>query len=92
MEITGLFPLVSENYSLKLKRSMQDLLAEIPKEFPNFTPFVDAFYELMQAKVDSSFEVIWVYAAINFRGRNSEKNLGILLESRPKGLAWNFSA
>lgn len=73
MEITGLFPLVSENYSLKLKRSMQDLLAEIPKEFPNFTPFVDAFYELMQAKVDSSFEVIWVYAAINFRGRNSEK-------------------
>ena len=73
MEITGLFPLVSENYSLKLKRSMQDLLAEIPKEFPNFTPFVDAFYELMQAKVDPPFEVTWVYAAINFRGRNSEK-------------------
>ncbi|KAG5022486.1 hypothetical protein JHK85_018828 [Glycine max] len=73
MEITGLFPLVGENYSLKLKRSMQDLLAEIPKESPNFTPFVDAFYELMQAKVDPPFEVTWVYAAINFRGRNSEK-------------------
>ena len=73
MEITGLVPLVGENYALKLKNSMQDLLAEIPKESPNFTPFVDAFYELMQAKVDPPFEVTWVYAAINFRGRNSEK-------------------
>ncbi|KAK7314353.1 hypothetical protein VNO77_32873 [Canavalia gladiata] len=73
MEIAGLVPLVGENYALKLKDSMQDLLAEIPKESPDFSPFVDAFYELMQAKVDPPFEVTWVYAAISFRGRNSEK-------------------
>ncbi|CAJ1951594.1 unnamed protein product [Sphenostylis stenocarpa] len=73
MEGTHLVPLVGENYVLKLKHSMQDLLAEIPKEYPNFSLFVNAFYELMQAKVDPPFEVIWAYAVINFRGRNSEK-------------------
>ncbi|KAL2321374.1 hypothetical protein Fmac_030343 [Flemingia macrophylla] len=73
MEVTSLVPLVGECYTLKLKHSMQDLMAEISKESPDFSPFVDAFYELMQAKVDAPFEVIWVYAAINLRGHNSEK-------------------
>lgn len=73
MEVTGLVPLVCENYALKLKHSVQDLLDEIPKESRDFSPFLDAFYELMHAKVDPPVEVIWVYAAINFRGRNLEK-------------------
>lgn len=79
MEITGSVnasnsvPLVSENYALKLKHSMQDLLAENRKQFPDFSLFVDAFYELMQATVDPPFEVIWVYAVITFRSRNIEK-------------------
>ncbi|XP_061352658.1 uncharacterized protein LOC133297507 [Gastrolobium bilobum] len=73
MEIAGLVPLVGENYALKLKQSMQNLLAEIPKESSDFSLFVDAFHELMEAKVDPPFEVIWVYAAINFRSRNLEK-------------------
>ncbi|TKY44523.1 hypothetical protein E2542_SST30799 [Spatholobus suberectus] len=73
MEITDLVSLVGENYALKLKHSMEGFLSEIPKESPDFSPFVNAFYELMQAKVDPPFEVIWVYAAINFRGRNAEK-------------------
>lgn len=73
MEIEGLVPLVGENYALKLKHSIEDLLSEIPKESPDFSPFVDAFYELMQAKVDPPFEVIWFYAATKFGGCSSGK-------------------
>ncbi|ESW24921.1 hypothetical protein PHAVU_004G172000 [Phaseolus vulgaris] len=73
MEATDLVPLVGENYALKLKHSMQELLSEISKESPNLSPFVSTFYELMQAKVDPPFEAIWAYAAISFRGRNPEK-------------------
>lgn len=73
MEVTGLVPLVGENYDVKMKNSMQDILSEISKESPNFSHFVDAFYELMQAKVDPPFEVIWVYAAIKFGYQNFEK-------------------
>lgn len=73
MEIESLIPLAGENYSLKLKNSMQDVLAEIPKESPDFSLSVDAFYELLQSKVDPPFEVIWVYAAIKFSSLNSEK-------------------
>ncbi|BAU02978.1 hypothetical protein LR48_Vigan10g003500 [Vigna angularis] len=73
MEATDLVPLAGENYALKLKHSMQELLSEISKKSPNLSPLVSTFYELMQAKVDPPFEVIWAYAAINFRGRNPEK-------------------
>lgn len=66
-------PLMCENYALKLNNSIQDVLAEIPKESPDFSLFVDAFYELLQSKVDPPFEVIWVYAAIKFSSLNSEK-------------------
>ncbi|KAK7245514.1 hypothetical protein RIF29_40360 [Crotalaria pallida] len=79
MEITtsanssNLTPLVTENYTLKLKQSIQDLLSENQKQFPDFSLFIDAFHELMHANVDPPFEVIWVYAAITFRSRKSEK-------------------
>lgn len=73
MEATDLVPLAGENYALKLKHSMQELLSEISKKSPNLSPLVSTFYELMQAKVDPPFELIWAYAAINFRGRNEEK-------------------
>ncbi|KAK2398073.1 hypothetical protein QL285_059577 [Trifolium repens] len=73
MEITGLVPLVGENYVLKLKNSMQDISSEISKESPDFSLFVDTFYELMQTKVDPPFDVIWVYAAIKFGCRKSVK-------------------
>jgi len=73
MEATDLVPLVGENYALKMKRSMQEILSEISNESSNLSPFVSTFYELMQAKADPPFEVIWAYAAINYRGRNPEK-------------------
>ncbi|XP_027357731.1 uncharacterized protein LOC113867019 [Abrus precatorius] len=92
MEITGLVPLVGENYALKLKHSMQDLLNEIPKESPDFSRFMNAFYELMQAKVDPPFEVIWVYAAIGFRGLNSEKGDALDRILAAKGLFQLLSA
>lgn len=62
--------LFSENYNLTLTQSMQSLVAEIQKENPNFTHFVDIFYELMQAKIDPPLETIWVYAALSFRRLN----------------------
>lgn len=62
--------LISENYNLTLTQSIQSLVAEIQKENPNFTHFVDIFYELMQAKIDPPLETIWVYAALSFRRLN----------------------
>lgn len=49
---------------------MQSVVAEIQKETPNFTHFVDIFYELMQAKIDPPLETIWVYVALSFRRLN----------------------
>ena len=66
-------PLVGENYANKLKNSVQDLVSEIRKESPDFSLFLDAFYELMQANVDPPFEAIWFYAAIKFQRLKSEK-------------------
>ncbi|KAH9762845.1 hypothetical protein KPL70_000952 [Citrus sinensis] len=62
--------LISENYNLTLAQSMQSVVAEIKKETPNFTHFVDIFYELMQAKIDPPLETIWVYVALSFRRLN----------------------
>lgn len=62
--------LISENYNLTLTQSMQSLVAEIQKETPNLTHFVDIFYELMQTKIDPPPETIWVYAALSFRRLN----------------------
>ncbi|KAL9443728.1 hypothetical protein AB3S75_016993 [Citrus x aurantiifolia] len=62
--------LISENYNLTLAQSMQSVVAEIQKETPNFTHFVDIFYELMQAKIDPPLETIWVYVALSFRRLN----------------------
>ncbi|KAE9585682.1 hypothetical protein Lal_00009923 [Lupinus albus] len=69
----NLIPLAGENYVLKLKQSIQDLLSENRKQSPDFSLFNDAFYELIQANVDPPFEAIWFYAAITFRSRNFEK-------------------
>lgn len=62
--------LISENYNLTLAQSMQSVVAEVQKETPNFTHFVDIFYELMQAKIDPPLETIWVYVALSFRRLN----------------------
>lgn len=62
--------LIGENYNLTLAQSMRSLVAEIQKETPNFTHFVDIFYDLMQAKIDPPLETIWVYAALSFRRLN----------------------
>lgn len=62
--------LISENYNLTLAQSIQSVVAEIKKETPNFTHFVDIFYELMQAKIDPPLETIWVYVALSFRRLN----------------------
>ncbi|KAI9191663.1 hypothetical protein LWI28_011666 [Acer negundo] len=62
--------LVGENYGLTLTQSIQNLVAENCKETPNFTHFIDIFYELMQSKVDPPLESIWVYSALTFRSRN----------------------
>ncbi|KAK4280985.1 hypothetical protein QN277_012535 [Acacia crassicarpa] len=71
LNLSNSFSLVGENYDLKLKQSVQDLLAEIHREGPNFSLYVDIFYRLVQAKVDAPFEAIWVYAALSFRSRHS---------------------
>lgn len=63
--------LIGENYQVRLHQSLQNLLAEIRKETPNLSHFVDVFYELMQAKIDPPLESIWVYSALLFRSRNS---------------------
>ncbi|KAF7819720.1 uncharacterized protein G2W53_025175 [Senna tora] len=60
----------SENYDLKLKQSIQDLLSKVRQEAPDFSMYVDTFYQLVQAQVDPPFEAIWAYVAINFRSRN----------------------
>ncbi|MED6147630.1 hypothetical protein PIB30_045615 [Stylosanthes scabra] len=80
MEITGLrnasdnfVPLVSENYALKLKNSLQELISENRKGSPDFSSYLDVFYELMQANVNPPFEVIWVYTAIKFQTLKSQK-------------------
>ncbi|KAI4350717.1 hypothetical protein L6164_005145 [Bauhinia variegata] len=70
INLSNLVPLIGEKYDRKLKQLIQDLLAQFRKESPDFSVYVDAFYELLQAKVDPPFEVIWVYAALNFRSRN----------------------
>ncbi|KAK3210540.1 hypothetical protein Dsin_015246 [Dipteronia sinensis] len=62
--------LVGENYDLKLTQSIQNLVAEKCKKTPNFTHFIDIFYELMQSKVEPPLESIWVYSALTFRSRN----------------------
>lgn len=67
-------PLVGKNYEFKLNQSIQDLLAEIHKETPNFSPFIHIFHELMQAKLDPPLESIWVYAGLTFRSRNLQKD------------------
>ncbi|RHN53131.1 hypothetical protein MtrunA17_Chr6g0488141 [Medicago truncatula] len=78
METTGLIPHVGENYTLKLKNTMQEILSELPKESPEFSHSSDALHELMQTKVDPPFDVIWVYSAIKFGCRKSLK--GDILE------------
>ncbi|XP_028806457.1 uncharacterized protein LOC114761289 [Neltuma alba] len=71
IKLSHSFPLVGENYDLKLKQSLLDILAEIRGERPNFSLYVDIFYQLLQSKVDAPFEAIWVYAALTFRNRDS---------------------
>lgn len=66
-------PLIGKDYELKLNQSMQELLAEIHKETPNFSSFIHIFYELIQAKLDPPLESIWVYAGLTFRSRNLQK-------------------
>lgn len=78
METTGLIPHVGENYTLKLKNTMQEILSKLPKESPEFSHSIDALHELMQTKVDPPFDVIWVYSAIKFGCRKSLK--GDILE------------
>ncbi|RYR07302.1 hypothetical protein Ahy_B05g074626 [Arachis hypogaea] len=80
MEITGLsnasdnfVPLVGENYAMKMKDSVHELISETRKGSPDFSSFLDVFYELMQANVNPPFEVIWVYTAIKFQSLKSEK-------------------
>ncbi|AES77127.2 hypothetical protein MTR_6g092190 [Medicago truncatula] len=51
METTGLIPHVGENYTLKLKNTMQEILSELPKESPEFSHSSDALHELMQTQV-----------------------------------------
>lgn len=74
-------PLIGENYDLKLTQSIQSLLAEIRKQDhePEFEPsrFIQEekeLYELMQARVDSPLDSIWVYTALIFRSREYPKN------------------
>ncbi|EOY30513.1 Uncharacterized protein TCM_037699 [Theobroma cacao] len=62
--------LIGENYQLSLKQSLEDLLAETHKETPNFSVFIDKFYDLMQAKIDPPLESVWVYSALSFRSHN----------------------
>ncbi|XP_054823156.1 uncharacterized protein LOC129321417 [Prosopis cineraria] len=70
INLSNAVPLVGANYDLKLKRSIQDLLAEIRREAPNLSLYVDIFYQLVQAKADAPFEAIWVYASLSFRCRD----------------------
>ncbi|KAK8535413.1 hypothetical protein V6N13_081549 [Hibiscus sabdariffa] len=65
--------LIGENYQISLKQSMENLLAETQKETPNFSGFIDKFYDLMQAKVDPPLESIWVYSALSFRSHGFTK-------------------
>ncbi|XP_044480057.1 uncharacterized protein LOC123206859 isoform X2 [Mangifera indica] len=62
--------LIGENYNLTLARSMQDLVAETQKGTSNFSPFINVFYRLMQAKIDPPLESIWVYTILTVRSRN----------------------
>ncbi|XWS26723.1 hypothetical protein CRYUN_Cryun26dG0054800 [Craigia yunnanensis] len=62
--------LIGENYQLSLKQTMEDLLAETHKETPNFSDFIDKFYDLMQAKIDTPLESIWAYSSLSFRSHN----------------------
>ncbi|MED6147336.1 hypothetical protein PIB30_043253 [Stylosanthes scabra] len=80
MEITALsnasdnfVPLMGENYAMKLKNSLQELISESRKGSTDFCSYLDVFYELMQANVNPPFEVIWVYTAIKFQTLKSEK-------------------
>ncbi|KAJ9183842.1 hypothetical protein P3X46_007648 [Hevea brasiliensis] len=64
--------LIGENYGLALHQSMQQLLDEIHKETLNLSHFVNMFYRLMQSKIDSPIETIWVYSALSFRSRKTK--------------------
>lgn len=61
---------IGENYQLTLNQSIQNLIAEIHKETPNLSHFINVFYELMQSKADPPLETIWVYSALSFRSHN----------------------
>ncbi|GMI94870.1 hypothetical protein like AT5G11780 [Hibiscus trionum] len=65
--------LIGKNYQISLKQSMEDLLAETQKETPNFSGFIDKFYDLVQAKLDPPLESIWVYSALSFRSHSFAK-------------------
>ncbi|XP_030541648.1 uncharacterized protein LOC115749100 [Rhodamnia argentea] len=66
--------LVGESFNLVLKQAIEDLLAEIRRETPNTTCFIDPFYQLMQSRSDPPLVSVWVYAALTFRGRNYAKD------------------
>ncbi|KAJ7973729.1 SNF2 domain protein [Quillaja saponaria] len=78
--VSNSIPLVGEYYHFKLKQSMQDVSAELRKASPNLSPFIDVFYELMQAKVDPPLESIWVYTALTYKNRNMNISKGDSLD------------
>jgi len=92
MEITNLVPYVGENYTLKLKNTMQEILSELPKESPEFSHSIDALHELMLTKLDPSFDVMWVYSAIKFGCRKSLKGDNLQQISAAKALFQLISA
>ncbi|CAI0628418.1 unnamed protein product [Linum tenue] len=67
MELVYPIPLMGENYFEKLNQSAKDVVDEIRKETPNFSQFIQVFYELMQSKRDPPLEAIWFYSALSFR-------------------------
>lgn len=71
------YPLIGENYELKLSQSIRSLLGEI-REKP--THYIQDFYELVQARVDPPLDSIWVYAALVFRSRQSPKTEALELD------------
>ncbi|KAH7519177.1 hypothetical protein FEM48_Zijuj08G0008000 [Ziziphus jujuba var. spinosa] len=67
------YPLISENYELKLTQSIRSLLAEVREKGHLPTHFIEDFYGLMQARADPPLDSIWVYAALVFRSRETPK-------------------